>query len=172
MKNDELDSLAQEVDAAADLKFLDLEGGPMTMERRKEIPTSEPDDEAWVKGLTAMRQTMRAETDARILLGGQVENYRGRMPGVAEEALLSLQSGQPVFLLGGFGGCARDIAETLGLADSWAGSRKGWPGRPEFEGLGADSLKNGLSTKENRLLAGTPYVDQWLPLLLRGLKRF
>ena len=75
-----------------------------------------------------MRRTMRGEIDARILMGGQVENYKGRMPGVAEEALLSLRSGQPVFLLGGLGGCARDIAETVGLADSWAGTRYAWPG--------------------------------------------
>jgi hypothetical protein len=93
------------------------------------------------------------------------------MPGVAEEALLSLQSEQPVFLLGGFGGCARDIAETLGLVDTWAGSREWWPGRAEFESFGSDSLKNGLSKEENRLLAQTPYTDQWLPLLLRGLGR-
>ena len=52
-----------------------------------------------------MRRTMLAQTNARILLGGRVENYKGVMPGIAEEALLSLQVGQPLFLLGGFGGC-------------------------------------------------------------------
>ena len=171
MTNDRLDLLAGEVDNVAELKFLDMEGAPMTMERRREMPTSEPDDAMWAEGLTAMRRTMQGEIDARILLGGQVENYKGRMPGVAEEALMSLQSGQPVFLLGGFGGCARDIAETLGLVDTWASSREWWLGRVEFESFGSDSLKNGLSKEENRLLAQTPYTDQWLPLLLRGLGR-
>ena len=171
MTNDKLDLLAGEVENVAELKFLDMEGDPMTMERRREIPSSEPDDAMWAEGLTAMRRTMQGEIDARILLGGQVENYKGRMPGVAEEALLSLRSEQPVFLLGGFGGCARDIAETLGLVDTWASSREWWPGRVEFEGFGSDSLKNGLSKEENRLLAQTPYPDQWLPLLLRGLGR-
>ena len=47
---------------------------------------------------------MRQETRARIVLGGRVAGYKGRMPGIAEEALLSLQAQQPVFLLGGFGG--------------------------------------------------------------------
>ena len=171
MTNDKLDLLAGEVENVAELKFLDMEGDPMTMERRKEIPSSEPDDAMWAEGLTAMRRTMQGEIDARILLGGQVENYKGRMPGVAEEALLSLRSEQPVFLLGGFGGCARDIAETLGLVDTWASSREWWPERVEFESFGSDSLKNGLSKEENRLLAQTPYPDQWLPLLLRGLGR-
>ena len=100
MTNDNLDLLAGEVDNVADLKFLDMEGNLMTMERRREIPTSEPDETTWAEGLTAMRRTMQDAIDARILLGGRIENYKGRMPGVAEEALLSLQSGQPVFLLG------------------------------------------------------------------------
>ena len=171
MTNDQLDSLAEEVENVADLKFLDMEGDPITLEHRREIPTSDPDDATWVEGLTAMRRTMRGEIDARILMGGRIEDYRGRMPGVAEEALLSLQSGQPAFLLGCFGGCARDIAETLGLADTWSGSRPSWEGRQEFEGYGPDNLKNGLSMEENRVLAQSPYIDQWLPLLLRGLSR-
>ena len=171
MTNDQLDSLAEEVGDVADVMFLDMEGVPMSMECRKEISISEPDAETWADGLTAMRQTMRSKIDARILLGGQVENFKGRMPGVAEEALLSFHSNQPVFLLGGFGGCTRDIAETLGLVDTWAGSRDVWPGRPDFEGYGPDSLKNGLSAEENRVMAETPYIDRWLPLLLRGLSR-
>ena len=171
MTNDKLDLLAGEVDNVAQLKFLDMQGDLMTMERRREIPASEPDDAMWAEGLTAMRRTMQGEIDARILLGGRVENYKGRMPGVAEEALLSLQSGQPVFLLGGFGGCTRDIAETLGLANALAGSRPRWQGRPEFEDYGPESLNNGLSVEENQVLAQTSYIDHWLPMLLRGLGR-
>ena len=113
---------------------------------------------------------MRKRIDARILLGGRVEGYKGRLPGIAEEALLSLQSGQPVFLLGGFGGCARDIAEALDLAPAWQGSREQWPGRSDFRGYGPESLRNGLSYEENRVLATTPYIDQSLPLILRGLR--
>jgi len=58
----------------------------------------------------------------------ELEGYRGTIPGIAEEASLSLEAGQPLFLVGGFGGCARDIAETLGLAERWAGSRDAWAG--------------------------------------------
>ena len=171
MTNDQLDSLADEVGDFAEVTLLDLEGEPMSMELRKSIPPREPDDVTWSGGLTAMRQTMRGRIDARILLGGRVEGYKGRMPGVAEEALLSLRSGQPVFLLGGFGGCARDIAETLTLVEAWPGSREEWPGRSEFVNFGPESLNNGLSVEENQLLARTPYVDQALPLVLRGLHR-
>ena len=93
------------------------------------------------------------------------------MPGIAEEALLSLESQQPVFLAGGFGGCARDIAETLGLVDTWAGSRPAWPGRQEFERYHDHDLRNGLTVDENRLLAAMPHADRIVTLVLRGLHR-
>ena len=43
--------------------------------------------------LTAMRQTMLKETSGRVVLGGKVEGYLGSMPGIAEEALLTLRAG-------------------------------------------------------------------------------
>ncbi len=170
MTYDQLDSLTEEVGDVAELMLLDLEGDPMSVEQRKSIPSGEPDDLVWTNGLTAMRRTMRERTDARIFLGGRVKGYKGFMPGVAEEALLSLQSSQPAFLLGGFGGCVRDVAETLGLVESWPGSRDDWPGRWEFQSFGPDDLRNGLSVDENRVLAGTPYIDEALPLVLKGLR--
>jgi len=53
---------------------------------------------------------------ARIVLGGKVRQYSGFMPGIFEEALLSLETGSPLYLLGGFGGAAEVLAEAL-LAD-------------------------------------------------------
>ena len=121
--------------------------------------------------LLASGANLCANTDGRILLGGQVEGYKGRMPGIAEEALLSLQAGQPVFLVGGFGGCTRDIAETLGLVDPWCDSRPYWPEREAFGRWEAEDLLNGLSIEENRVLARTPYVDEALTLVLQGIQR-
>ena len=60
-----------------------------------------------------MRAWMAAETDARVLLGGKLSGYMGRYPGIAEEALLSLRAGKPIYLLGGFGGCARALADAV-----------------------------------------------------------
>ena len=83
---------------------------------------------------------------------------------------LSLQKNQPLFLLGGFGGCTRDIAETLGLVERWAGSRPAWPGRQQFEAFSSD-LSNGLSVEENATLARTRHIDQAIVLVMRGLHR-
>ena len=168
---DRIAARAKELGCAAELVLLACDGTRMAMDARRNLPTREPSGDEWCSGLTAMRDHQRSSTDARVLLGGQVANYRGRMPGVAEEALMSLRASQPLFLIGGFGGCARDVAETLGLVGPWAGSRNGWPGRGEFERWTGRDLNNGLSAEENQALASTPFIGQAVMLVLRGVGR-
>jgi hypothetical protein len=86
------------------------------------------------RGLTEMRahqaDVNRSGVVARIVMGGKfgpttvVHNgqqetrwYTGRVPGVLEEVILSLQTGQPVFLLGAFGGAARLVLDLLRGSD-------------------------------------------------------
>ena len=171
MNYEQLSKRAESVAGFADLVLLSVEGRRLAMEDRQSMPAHSPDDAEWDKGLTSMRLTMRSQSDARIVLGGRVDGYMGHMPGVAEEALLSLEAGQPVFLAGGFGGCARDITETLGLVNRWAGSRPDWPGRRKFNRFREPDLRNGLTLRENRRLAHSPQIDQVVALILRGLNR-
>lgn len=154
---------------SAELILLLQNGTRLAREERFKLPAHEPNKDEWAEGLTTMRTVMRKETQARIVLGGKVKDYKGRMPGIAEETLLSLQARQPVFLLGGFGGCARDIAETVGLVDRWAGSRPAWKGRSCFEGYSPSSLNNGLSDEDNAILARTPHIEQAVLLVSSGL---
>ena len=135
------------------------------------MPPTAVDDRAWRIGLTAMRELMCAQTEARIVLGGKLEGYNGALPSVAEAALLALAAKQPVFLVGGFGGCARAIADTLGLADRWAGSRDTWQGCEQFEGRTETDLNNGLTLEENCQLASTPHIDHAITLVMTGLRR-
>lgn len=153
------------------LRLMGPRGEEMSITERQKISPREPNKSEWAEGLTAMRKRMCAETDARVVLGGRVQNYKGSMPGVAEEVLLSLESHRPVFLIGGFGGCTRDMAETLGLVDAWDGSRPAWPGRDRLKCYGAEDLRNGLSVEENRTLAVSPHIDQIVALVLRGVYR-
>ncbi len=171
MMADDLAAFAAGHESSTHLVFLDRDGSRLEREQRMELPVHEPDDDEWAEGLTAMRVVMRKETQARIVLGGRVDGYKGRMPGIAEETLLSLQSHQPVFLLGGFGGCTRDIAETIGLVEPWAGSRPNWDGRPCFESYSPNGLNNGLSDEDNVVLARTPHIHQVVTLVSRGLRR-
>ena len=174
MAEDKLDETVSDLRHVR-LALMGLDGERVSIEDRREMLSHEPDETEWSEGLTAMRRTMCAETDARVVLGGRVRDYKGRMPGIAEEVLLSLESRQPVFLIGGFGGCAGDVAGALGLADSPTGSLAG--SRPTgadirlFRRYGPDSLQNGLSLEENMFLAKSPHVGQAVTLVLRGLHR-
>ena len=171
MTADDLAAFSAGHEESTQLVFLAQDGTRLEREQRLELPTHEPDDNEWTEGLTKMRTVMREETQARIVLGGRVEGYKGRMPGIAEETLLSLQARQPIFLLGGFGGCTRDIAETIGLAEPWAGSRSNWNGRPCFESYSPNDLHNGLSDEDNAVLARTPHIHQAVTLVSQGLRR-
>ncbi|TGN95626.1 hypothetical protein [Burkholderia sp. USMB20] len=165
----DLQAFAADLEGAAELVCLTLDGARLSVDERQHLLQCAPTDVEWSQGLTSMRRTMLSETHARIVLGGRVDQYRGAMPGIAEEALLSMQKGQPLFLLGGFGGCARDIAESVGLIAPWTGSRPAWPGRAAFKVFRDVDLHNGLTQEENTILACTPHVDQAILLIIRGL---
>lgn len=171
MTADDLVAFSSGHEGAARLVFLARDGSQLEQKQRLAFPSHEPDDDEWAEGLTRMRVVMRQETQARIVLGGRVEGYKGRMPGIAEETLVSLQAQQPVFLLGGFGGCARDIAETIGLVERWVGSRGDWSGRPSFRSYSLQDLHNGLSDEDNAVLARTPHIDQAVALVMGGLSQ-
>lgn len=160
-----------ELEGSAELILVALNGTLLSFDERQGMAQSQATDREWAAGLTAMRHATRNLTHARIVLGGRVEQYKGVMPGIAEEALLSLQAQQPLYLMGGFGGCARDIAETLGLVQPWTVARPVWPGRDKFQAFTATDLNNGLTVEQSATLAHTPHVDQAITLILTGLLR-
>ena len=166
---EKLEETASDLAGSADLICLELDGTLMSMKERQQLGSRQPTEAEWSKGLTAMRRRMLCETNARIVLGGRTDRYKGAMPGIGEEALLSLQDGQPLFLIGGFGGCARDITECIGLIDRPAFDLRGWHGRDAFDGFSSADLNNGLTFEENVTLALTPHIDQAIVLILRGL---
>ena len=171
MGTEDIQALDQDLQGFARLILVGLDGSPMSCPEHGLVLHDEVDNRKWCAGLTAMRELMRDQTDARLVLGGKLEGHKGTMPDVAEEALLAMNAKQPVFLVGGFGGCARDIAETLGIAERWAGSRGLWKGRGLFDGRTACDLNNGLTRAENQEIAATPQVDRAIVLVLTGLRR-
>jgi hypothetical protein len=166
----ELHALAKDLAGVAELHCLDRVGNDIPFDTLAAEPEPAASDEEWAEGLTAMRAVLTRVSDARVVLGGRVTGFKGRMPGVAEEAFTALQAGQPLFLIGGFGGCGHDIAEDLGLVPP-RGVTTAWPGRDAFRGFDASSLRNALTADENRTLARTVHVDEAVALILRGLLR-
>ena len=148
MTTDELNTTAGELSNTAMLVLIGQDGGRLALEDRHALVVCEPDEDDWSNGLTTMRQLMRDETDARILLGGRLDGYMGCMPGIAEEALLSLQAGQPVFLLGGFGGCgARHRRDPSCSSTPGMGPAQSGPGVQNFSTLGQRAYVTGFRRK-------------------------
>jgi len=166
----EMRGLVDELAGLAELHFLDRQGCELAPAGLDDAARPAVSDADWAVALSAMREVLTRASDARIVLGGRTEGYKGRMPGIAEEALTALEAGQSLFLLGGFGGCARDIAVALKLVPqpvslpTWTG----WSAFGQFDGA---ALRNGLTAEENATLVRTVHVDEVVALILRGLLR-
>ena len=78
----------------------------------------------------SLRRYLGAITDARVILGGQLCDFQGVMPGVIEEAIVAVQAGQPLYVASGFGGAAALAAQALGI-DDFAWAPEGFPSRPK-----------------------------------------
>jgi len=154
---------------------------------------------AWARSLTLMREQMNDATHARVLLGGQVTRFKGKYPGLFEEALLAIRSGKPLYFIGGFGGCTRFLVEVLrgGTPDALteafqrqdplyeaidqryradAVDNKTTPidyaGELKFlQAKGTAGLNNGLSPDENEVLFTSKNLPEIVHLLLKGLTK-
>jgi hypothetical protein len=155
-------------------------------------------DWAMADACTAMRFRMTDGLDARVVLGGKRRGWAGTLPGIAEEVMLAVEAERPVFLLGGFGGCAGAIAGYL-VGDSDALPEDltldGHRGSPRLGKVAACApadtvedafarlagvlralrqdlgrLRNGLTAEENARLMRTENVRVILSLVRRGLR--
>ena len=147
-------------------------------------------------GLSQMRQRQALETSARVAIGGQAggpgAEYSGFLPGVIEETIWSLDAAKPVFLVGGFGGASRHLADCFGGAqtpEELSSHHLALPHNREFFGVeqhktialdlfnrltthvvqGFSALNNGLTCAENAELATTRATKRIVELVLKGL---
>lgn len=155
-------------------------------------PINNENNLVWAKSLRKMRIEMEGRVDARIILGGRIQGFKGFMAGLAEEFIQSVKSGHPVYLLGGFGGTAAMLAELLqgktDVSDLVNVSRANKPYNDFFEycnskGIdmgyaelgrivkvgGLDVLDNGLSREQNLTLLTSTDVIEIVGLILEGL---
>lgn len=158
-------------------------------------PNSKENRVIWAKSLTKMREEMNQDIEVRILMGGSLQGYKGKYPGLLEEAYLAMRDEKPLFLLGGFGGCTEALINAIQgkkpieLSRDFQMKDKEYSEMVKeyntdsandhsidynallefFEQKGIESLNNGLSEEENLILFKTPYVPEMVSLVLKGL---
>lgn len=182
---DELQKQKIELGLFGEIVCLDADGVPIEWNADRG-PGSEPinDDGVRRRSLTALRHYLADNSDGRVLIGGRREKFQGELPGLVEEALISLKHAQPLYLVGGFGGVTADIIKATGVDDgAWLPPRsdagpsderltKGLALLSEIAaGKGWQCLGNGLSAEENTRLAATPRPSDIAALVSLGLGR-
>lgn len=105
----------QRLASSGEVICLDADGKPIEAEGWIRLDRDQELSPDIIAGsLTAMRKTVTGMSDARVILGGKRRGFVGTMPGILEEAMLAIDAGKPVFLAGGFGGLAFDLADVVG----------------------------------------------------------
>lgn len=148
-------------------------------------PITASDFYIWSKCLTAMREDMNSQCDARIFVGGKTQGFKGKCPGILEELILAIEQSQPLYLIGSFGGITKDVIAALDgeqterlkkehyLQDETYASffelynekskveidfDKHFNMLKDLSWKGISEL-NGLSIKENKRLSSTPHLN-------------
>ena len=172
MPLDEFETCEANFGRSGIVQWLTLTGEPRPYSHFFGTLRREPAAEEWDMGFSALRNTLVSQSLARIAMGGGTGIGHGAMPSLAQDALISLRSQHPVYVLGGFGGCARGIAAALRLTDMYSTELGNWGSLDEFSPyIGAECLHNGLDASENRMLAETADVEEAMGLVLQGLDR-
>ncbi len=150
----------------------------------------------WSRSLTNMRELSIKKSDLRIISSGKSSDYKRKMNGVLEEFIISMKMKKPIYLLGGFGGITKKIVTSIinkelapELTEEWQiQNNAGYASLQELaknRGFGADyiEVKNlidstnieiltnntGLTVQEYERLMITPFIDEAVHLILKGL---
>lgn len=67
-----------------------------------------------------MRWLLSSRSVAQIFMGGKLEGFSGRIPGILEECVLALALRRPIYLVGALGGMSSVIGEMLGFGNNSA----------------------------------------------------
>jgi hypothetical protein len=162
------------------------------------LPPNTPENSyIWSRCLTEMRKKSITSSTVRVCAGGKLSDYKGKMPGVLEEIVLSISLEKPTFLLGAFGGAVENVCGVLlgeyvpeSLTEEWQVTHNA--GYSDVQDIAkannnecdysaiVDMLQKlnisdlasrcGLSKEEYIKVMRSPFIDECLHLILKGLK--
>lgn len=148
----------------------------------------------WANSLSIMRKEMEENVNARIVLGGKIVNFKGRMAGIFEEAICAIQKKHPIYLLGGFGGASAQIVKLMKgetTAEKLFEEAKtnedykklieycqmsclptiNYDELKKFENKDYQVLRNGLDKDENEILFNSINIPEIISLILMGINK-
>lgn len=162
------------------------------------LPPNCPENKyIWSRCLTEMRVKSIEDSNIRIMAGGKCEGYLGKMPGVLEEFIIAINNKKPIYLLGGFGGITQEITQSILNKSMGQKLTEKWQieNNAEYadlqqiakqEGFSAvydeiaelilniniseQAEKTGLKIDQYQRLMMTPFVDEAVHLILKGLQ--
>ena len=144
----------------------------------------------WAENLTKMRTEMERVAKCRIIAGGKLSCFKGKMAGILEEFTIARRMGHPVYIVGGYGGCAQllsavvegkeNVNEFIRIACESASYKELFS---YYESIGSPVdyaevesyakldrlLDNGLSEEENRRLFHSVKIIEIVSLILKGI---
>ena len=144
----------------------------------------------WAENLTKMRTEMERVAKCRIIAGGKLSCFKGKMAGILEEFTIARRMGHPVYIVGGYGGCAQllsavvegkvNVDEFIRIASESASYKELFS---YYENIGSPVdytevesyakldrlLDNGLSEEENRRLFHSVNIMEIVSLILKGI---
>ncbi|MBF0325546.1 MAG: hypothetical protein HQL42_10785 [Alphaproteobacteria bacterium] len=147
---------------------------------RSEAPILVTDPLEKAKQLTALRRYLTRHTQGRLMIGGRRTGFAGSQPGLVQEALMTLEAKQPLYLAAGFGGATADIAGAAGMDMNWLtiDPEAADPDPALTKGLAdvaamvtANGLITGLAADDLAALACTHRPSDIATLVSRGLGR-
>lgn len=144
----------------------------------------------WAENLTKMRTEMERVSKCRIIAGGKLSCFKGKMAGILEEFTIARRMGHPVYIVGGYGGCAQLLSAVVeGKENVDAFIRIAFESASYkelfsyYENIGSPVdytevesyakldrlLDNGLSEEENRRLFHSVNIMEIVSLILKGI---
>ena len=156
----ELDDLDRELGTKGTVVCLDETGAEIEgfLSSAPSEPQPVTDSYMMQASYGSLRRYLGAITDARVILGGQLCDFQGAMPGVIEEAIVAVRAGQPLYVASGFGGAAALAAQTLGIDDlAWA--PEGFPSRPKDDRIDESLLQLRSAARGGRWSAESCGLD-------------
>lgn len=157
--------------------LLDPDGQPIAdPSSGRDEPGDSVDADATRGALSAARTRIASVVDAQLVLGGQRTGFAGRIPGIVEETICTIRAGKPIFVAGGFGGVAGDVATALGLdPEGWLEmpDRDGDDDIEELRSVAADegwsATGNGLAIEQVRQLAVSYRASEIASIVANGV---